>query len=345
MTTRKLLKIHRWWASHYGTMVAFIYLVLLLTPTPPSLSAVVTTFALFTAASLGIGSFGHLLNDLADVSQDLRSGAHNLVASKTAGGRIALFTAALLVGLLPWCFLPVTPAIAGLVAAEYALFMIYSLPPLRLKNRGFLGPATDAMYGYVIPNAVAVLLFSRLGHTIVPFWMMVVLVIWCFLFGLDRIIHHQLLDAAHDESAGVQTFVVRKGWGDAFRVLHMWGVPALAVASIALLGVWASTTLLVPAGFVLYAVLTLVSWSHRGLWNTCRLGNLPSIDRYHLVAERLIATFVWRWLALLALVALVIARPRYLPLVPLHVALFPAGVLWTIRHGIPEACRLALRHP
>lgn len=340
MISRKVLKLHKWWASHFGTMLAFIYVVVAASPAPPTLRTMLWTLGVFTLASLGIGTFGQLLNDLADVQQDVRSRTHNLVASRGPLARALLFATALGVGIVPWLWLPTTPAIIALVTGEYLLFVAYSLPPMRLKHRGILGPVADALYGYVIPNAVAVLVFAKQGGVAVPTWAIVALVVWCLLFGVERIVSHQLIDEPRDRIDGISTFVVAQGWRRAFDVMLRIVVPLETIAFIVMIILLGLVAPLIPFCFVVYLVAALRAWSYRGHWNTWRLDRLPPIDRHHLVAEVVIARFTWRWLPVAALATLLIRQPGLLPLGLLHIALFPEPLVWLWRAGIPEARRL-----
>ena len=333
-----LLKIDRWWTTHFGTMMASVYLVLAISPTPPPLQVLLPTLTLFTIATLGIGTFGHLLNDLTDIDQDARRGARNLFATRSTKSRVLLTVATLIVGILPWWWLPTTWAVAALVAAEYALFVLYSVPPVRLKERGFPGLVADALYAYVVPNAFAMLLFANLAKATIPAWMLVAILAWCFLFGLERIMYHELLDAAGDVRSGARTFVVRRGWKRSFEVDLYCLVPAMTAAFLLMLAAWATISPIVPVSYVVYAVLTV--WSYCDLRSVPPVGRLSLVDRYHLIADRLTATFVWRWLGLFALATLVVKCPRYLPLVPLHLTLFSQPVVWAWWQGIPEAARL-----
>lgn len=328
----KVLKLHKWWKSHFGTMMTFIYLVLIISPSPPSLSVFLQTLAIFTIASLGIGTFGQLLNDLTDVDQDIRSGAQNLVARKGVTARLILFAVVLVVAILPWWWLPTSPAILTLLAGEFMLFALYSIPPFRLKNRGILGPIDDALYGYVIPNIVAVLVFAQLGGGFPP-WLVFVMALWAFLFGLDHIVQHQLIDESRDRVDGVKTFVVTGGWDAAFDFLHWIAVPLEALSFVALLVSVGLFAPLIPMFFTIYLVLLLSVWVRLSLWNTIKLTSLPLIDRVHVVSGLVIAKFVWRWLPLLSLAALVSMRSEFLLIVPLHLALFPEPLVWLRREG------------
>ena len=336
MNKGKILKIHKWWASHYGTMMAFIYFVIALSPSPPPFLTFLWTFALFTVASLGIGSFGQLLNDLPDISQDVRSGSQNLLAGKSIPSRFALFGVALIVGILPWWWLPVTPVILALLACEYLLFAAYSLPPLRLKGRGMLGAAADALYAYVIPNTVAVLVFARMAQTELPLWFLVPLVCWCFFFGLERIIQHQFIDELRDEREGIATFVITLGWTRAFHVLHRVLLP-LEVASLAvLIAVLGSFSIWIPVFFCVYLCLAVRDYARRSIAGGVRLVCQSSVNVCYLAADVIVARFVWRWLPLLGLAALLVHQPQYLALIPIHLLLFPEPLTWFWRTAVLE---------
>ena len=333
-----LLKIDKWWSTHYGTMLAFVYLVTATSPTPPPLAKFLSTLGIFTIAVLGIGSFGQLLNDLTDVEQDARTGARNILATKGSASRMALVATSLVMGIVPWWWLPTTPAVAALVAAEYALFVLYSVPPFRLKERGFSGIVADALYAYVVPNAFAILLFANLGDGTAPIYGLAATLAWCFCFGIERILFHELLDAAADARSGVRTFVVRRGWTQAFGIDLYVVVPLTTAAFVAMLTAWAPISPILPVSYAVYAMLTICSYW--GIRAVTRIDALSRIDRYHLVAERLICAFVWRWLGLCSLATLVTKCPQYLPLVPLHLALFPQPITWARRHALAEAVKL-----
>lgn len=345
MISRKMLKIHKWWSSHFVVMLGVIYQILAISPTPPPVSTFLATLGVFTLASIGIASFGQLLNDATDVRQDVRSGTHNLVAANSTWRTQFLFLAVLVVGIVPWFWLPVTPAIVVMLAAEYALFIMYSVPPVRLKDRGFGGPVADALYGYVVPTTVAALVFTKLAGG-EPLWMfLLVLFAWGFLYGLGQIIHHQLLDEPRDRAEGIRTFVVAQGWSRSFDfALDVVSIATLA-AFLGLLGVEGLANPLIPLGFGVYLVCQLAAWRHRSLGHTARLDRLPRMDRLHFVDQRLLSDFARLWHPLLTLTGLVLRAPDYLPIALLHMAVFPSGLWDLFRYHLPTWRRLVWPTP
>lgn len=340
MISRKILKIHKWWNSHFVVMLGVIYYILSTSPSPPPMASFLATLALFTFASIGIASFGQLLNDATDVRQDVRSGTQNLVASKGILRTAGLFLAVLVAGIVPWFWLPVTPAIVALLALEYLLFILYSVPPVRLKGRGFAGVAADALYAYVVPTAVAALVFSKLAGIRPPVMFLLSLGGWSFLYGLANILNHQLVDETRDREEGVETFVVARGWSESFD-FTMQVVGWTSAAFVILIAVAGLTNPLLPVGFVIYVVRALFSWRRGSLGHSAHIGRLPRIDRFNLVFKVVLSDFACLWFPLLSLAGLLLHAPQYLAIAVVHMVVFPSGLSDLFRKHLPEWLRLS----
>jgi 4-hydroxybenzoate polyprenyltransferase len=341
MISRKFLKIYKWWNSHYVAMLAVIYYVLSVSPATPPVARFLATLGLFTFASIGIASFGQLLNDATDVGQDVRSGTHNLVASNGFGKTAVIFLAVLVAGIVPWFWLPTTPLIVALLAAEYALFIVYSVPPVRLKDRGIWGLVADSLYAYVVPTTVTALVFGKLAGGTPPLPFMVVLVAWTFWFGFGHILLHQLVDEARDREDGIRTFVVERGWSRSFDIALDIVTVAALVSFVLLVAIQGISNPLVPAGFVAYLACALASWRHRGIWHSAWINRLPRIDRLQVVFTTILSDFVWLWHPLLVLAGLAIRWPAYLPVALIHMVVFTTGLRDLWRRHLPEWRRLA----
>lgn len=334
----KVLKINKWWGSHFGPMLAFIYLATAFSSHPPSLFAFASTLALFTIASIGIASFGQLTNDLMDIQQDLRSGAYNTVAKLRFGQRWLLFGFIIILGLLPWQWLPMNGIIASLLILEYLLFILYSMPPARLKGRGILGVLTDSLYGYVVTNAVAIFVFMELSNLDMP-WFALTAAVWMFFFGLSQIIQHQLVDASRDEIDGIKTFVIANGWSASLRFAKNIIAPLDCITFLIFLVVIGFKAPLVPIAFVIHMLFLVQWWNRQTCWGLKGLNSLSACDQLSLCSYHGIARFTWHWLPSLSLLTLVISDLNYLPLVPVHLILFPAPVRLLIQYVISTLCR------
>lgn len=279
MKLKRYLKIHRWWDSQLQLMLVLVYYSLTLAKPIPSVGKVLLTLVLFLLASIGIAGFGHLLNDLMDLKQDERSGASNLVARRKPIQIALRFGFVLLASWLPWCWLPHSRSIWALLALEYGLFVAYSMPPIRLKERGILGPSADALYGYTVPQTVSLLVFARLGHVIVPLWFYALLGAWTFVMGLRHMLLHQLDDVANDEVTGTKTFVTLRGWRAAFTLMDRTLFPLEAGGFLLFLLALGFHLPLVPVGFLVYSIWVIVKQRNGGIGKWQIPGYcLPSTD-------------------------------------------------------------------
>jgi 4-hydroxybenzoate polyprenyltransferase len=155
------------------------------------------------AATVILGAaFGYGLNDIADRASDARAGKLNRAAGLgrgslslflilTAGGAFALS--------LAWARDPVAPA---LVLLALGLAVAYSVPPLRLKERG-----RAALFGAAAAQwAVPVLAISAAepgGELRAASWLFALL---SLAIGTRWIAMHQLVDAPRDRRAAVRTY-------------------------------------------------------------------------------------------------------------------------------------------
>ena len=193
---RAWLGLARWrdWVQSKLPFLAALTVLLSDTSTPRALAIVATVIA--------GAAFGYAVNEVADRSTDAPAGKRNAAAGLSVAEWLSflVLTGAGALGLsLLWA-----PDAAGpiLVAAGLGLALAYSIRPLRLKERGALGPAGAAAAqwavpvlvvataepdGWLTPEAAA---FALLGVAIGLRWMVV----------------HQRRDAAGDARSGVRTW-------------------------------------------------------------------------------------------------------------------------------------------
>lgn len=339
MRLKSLLRAHRWWDTQLPVMLAPVYLVLAGAEPAPAVTTTLGALGLFLVASVGIAGFGHLVNDLFDVDQDVASGAANLVAGRHPLRLAAIFAIVLLLAWGPWRWLPTSPAIWALLGLESALFILYSLPGVRLKERGILGPIADALYSWTISTTVALLVFSRLGGVAVPRWYSALLAAWAFVLGLRHILTHQIEDAGRDQAAGMTTFVTRHGWLQTFRILERGLLPAEAVLFLAILIVIGIDAPIVPIGFLLWTGLVTARERDRAIEWPAGPRRDPAIHRLLFLGITLLQRFYTLWFPLLALLVLVARHPAYLLLAILHLVLFENGLAVFFRTDLPDLLR------
>ncbi len=221
--------------------------------------------ALLVAIS-SVAAYGHVINDIFDVEEDRRRGKANAMARLS---RIQQLLVVLLFVAL--AFAPALLAGFGLfsimlLVVNLLLPTIYSIPPINLKHRGFLGVAADALGAHVVPTLffavsmahMAAAPGSRSGVFILAAGF------WALATGLRGILLHQFVDRESDLSAGVKTF---GGSVDGHRlrvavmcVIFPCEVMALAVVIATVIPVAPLLIVIAPVYLILEALKMLAGW-------------------------------------------------------------------------------------
>jgi UbiA prenyltransferase family len=158
----------------------------------------------------GVGNYGYALNELFDRDEDLRAGRSNAAHTATnrkmwsiiVGSAAFALAAALYSGGLPT--LEITMAVLLLPLA-------YSVPPLRIKERGWSGVLSDALAAHVYPAALALLIVSHQSLRSPSLPLVAAMLCWALATGLRGILSHQLQSEDSDRKAGLSTVVHQIG--------------------------------------------------------------------------------------------------------------------------------------
>ena len=306
------LRTNQWWGHMMGPIVAFACLQMGWRQVPPGegLGRVVA----LVVCTVGLAAYGYVVNDSADVVPDRLAGKPNSMARFPRPVRVGIIALLGVLGGLPWLIVPIDGwALAALIGV-YVLPLVYSLPPLRLKERDLLGPLADASNAFVLPALFTVALFVPLGEAAGPAPLMVVgAVLWALGFGLRAIVLHQIDDADNDRASGTATLVLRVGAARARQLMRrvlfpmQWGGFVILAATVALWS-WGPVAVGVAGAFVFHA-LRLSGVIDRST------GTVP-VDRG--------GWMYWHqiWPALLVSGALAVGDPWYLALTAFVVVVF-----------------------
>ncbi len=203
------VKLERWWKPKAANLMAVLYSVMLITRLPVARALFLLTFSVITI--LGIGSFGHVVNDWYDVQTDLAAGKTNRLAGLEQWKRYGLTAVLLALALLPWLVLPCNRLSVALLLLEFALLLAYSVPPFRLKARPLWSLIADAGYAYAVPAVLAAHTFFLAGSRADNRLLMASLFVWQFALGLRHFLNHLALDRTNDIASGTATLATRKG--------------------------------------------------------------------------------------------------------------------------------------
>src|SRR5262249_55828124 len=155
--------------------------------------------ALFVTAAAAMVS---CINDAFDREDDRKAGKPNRFDDATAEA-FARFLALPVIGVVfvlwHWRNQAELLVAAAILAA---VFLAFSVPPLRLKNRGVGGAIADATGANVLPALMAALVvIADSGNADHWTWLAAVAV-WSLSFGLRGIVWHQITDEAADAASG-----------------------------------------------------------------------------------------------------------------------------------------------
>ena len=145
------------------------------------------------------------INDFFDRDHDSISNKINLFNNNNQGYLIFIFLLVTGLTIVSLILLKARILTVLLLITEYILFLMYSVPPVRLKERKLMGVIADALYAHVIPVffVISMFDFKYSDHLFVVF----LLLVWLLLFGSRNIINHQIEDVVNDERSQTNTFV------------------------------------------------------------------------------------------------------------------------------------------
>jgi 4-hydroxybenzoate polyprenyltransferase len=182
-------------------------------------------FLLFTFVFASSNSaFGFLINDLGDRELDRRHAKRNTfleIGTTKAGYLLAAVIALMVLSGLPFLG---RPYFASLWALWWLAAIAYSLPPLRLKERGAVGIAATSVAGWTLPVAIA---FAALeAGTAWELWMFLLATT---VSGATLELAHQRHDLPNDANTKTGTLAVNLGQRKIDKI-YLWALWADRIA-------------------------------------------------------------------------------------------------------------------
>ncbi len=223
----------RWRAWWFNKVPLSITMVLLLLDGERCTGGAIAVLVLVVLAVCAVGNYGYALNDLFDVGEDERAGRAN-AAADAGSRRMWAIVALSAVGAVSFATVAAGAAGAWLTALALALPAAYSIPPLRVKERAWLGVAADALAAHVYPAALALLAVAHWALHPVGVALAISAGVWSAAAGVRGILSHQLHTAERDAGAGLQTVVHAAGAArlERFIVAVLLPLEALGFAGI-----------------------------------------------------------------------------------------------------------------
>jgi colanic acid/amylovoran biosynthesis glycosyltransferase len=217
-------KLDKWWKPKAGNLLGVLYTVMLITSL--HFSKALLLFFPSVLTIFGIGCFGHFINDLYDREADAKANKFNRIAALPGSKRNLLLGSALVIALVPWIALPFDSFSVFLLALEFVCLLVYSIPPVRLKEKKIWPILTDGAYAYAIPALLASHTFFLAAKKSIPVYFFIILFCWQWLYGIRHYLNHLALDRVNDLKTQTVTLATSKGNNYILRLISWYLLPA-----------------------------------------------------------------------------------------------------------------------
>jgi 4-hydroxybenzoate polyprenyltransferase len=336
----RLVRFDHWFTQKLSPLLVLAYALLWGMEVTPGDAGRVLPFVLLSICC--VAAYGHVVNDWFDIESDQKAGKSNSVAGIAPAVRFLL--AALLVvsgfGLL--ALVPDFDRLWPLLTANYLLPTLYSIPPIRLKERSLAGIVCDALAAHLLPALlVSLALRSIAGQSGDSLWTGLTLstCLWSSCLGLRGILAHQAMDRAGDIAAGARTFATERSRESIRGMIVRLILPAEALGLAAFVAFLPSYP---PAVAIVLGVFAAgeVYRTARGLRMPLIFPEQPGRERYiPLMSNELYEV----WLPCGLVWQLAFGGPGYFALPLVHVLLFRKPILRTAAMLIRLAAGVAGR--
>ncbi|MGF7081448.1 UbiA family prenyltransferase [Mucilaginibacter sp. UYCu711] len=200
----KIIRSNEWWEYKFPPIFSVGYLIIL--KNGGTAKHLFPVFSVVLLALITGAAYVSILNDATDVDDDARARKNNNMADFNSIQKTLFVIFPLFVGL---CFLLIffknSILVSTLYLLSYICFTLYSLPPFRLKKRGFAGVLADAAGSQLFPTLFLTAYIYNQINVSVNLGQFAATGIWSFCFGIRGILWHQFKDKNNDTLSGIKT--------------------------------------------------------------------------------------------------------------------------------------------
>ncbi len=255
------LRLNNWWQYKIPPLIA-VFLFSKMVSGPEDTIGLLGQFCLLFLWMISAASFGYYVNDFSDIEEDNLAGKKNLVQILHYKYRVLVF---FLMGMVVIAFQLLLNAPTSLpfilAILQMALFVIYSVRPVRLKERFIAGVICDALYAHLLPTLIVFITAAYLIPESLYKSMIGLLIMWQLLQGVRNILLHHINDADNDEKSDTNNLAVRFGASNLLLLSNYVIAPVEALCFFLLLfkidsGLLAACLLSALAVWVIRIILT-----------------------------------------------------------------------------------------
>lgn len=232
-------------------------------------------------------SIGYIINDWYDVKYDELAGKENFVANLNRAQVGYVLVGLIVLLLVPLFWSANSLALITLSLLQLLLYVLYSHPYFRWKEKLWLGVIADSLYAFVLPCLVVVFYCNASSTITVLMWL--AFVGWLVSAGVRNILLHQLSDVEADRASKINTVPLAQGAKDTYSTINNRLIP-VEVASVFLFLILTGepryvVLIMVLCWFVIKGALVNGSVFDRSTWET---SNHPSFGLLNNFYEQII---------------------------------------------------------
>ena len=271
--------------------------------------------ALSYVTSFGFAAMGYFINEFFDQAHDKKAGKINKLSLIVPTYQLALFLGILAFTLVPWIYLPKDNLSYVLIITEFLLFLIYSVPFIRLKETFFFAGVIDTMYAYVVPAVLSYHTYSFLSQSTISLEYLSLFFLLLFVVGYRNILVHQIKDIMGDIRSKTKSLPQLLGPDLSNKFLHWLVLFELLLLSLTL--IWFSINSWQISLFI--AALILFVYQHKS-----SLKQLLIFDGFFALKKlrQRADVYYQKFFPVASLVLLICVDPYWLVIAPMHWALF-----------------------
>lgn len=307
------LRSSEWWNTKLPLLLGLFLLFISLQQQPAL--AVMGHLAIVLVWVCAAAGFGYFLNDCFDIEVDRLAGKSNQAVKFKLWQRLLLL---LVLGSIALGSVAVleNKLLFQLAAGHLLLFVLYSAPPLRLKNIPLAGILLDSLYAWVLPVVIVMQIAGAWQTTL-----LYASVTWALFAGVKSILKHHLADRHADKLSGTFNIAHRISIRTAVFLVQATFI-AEVLAFVFLLRLVTPVWFFLLPLFLLFVVLRFVLLTRHGLrWNLKRRWQTGGMH---------VHPFYEDWMNV-ALISLFITRSAaFIPLGVLYLLLFRSDPLFKI---------------
>lgn len=274
-------------------------------------SAILLLLSLTT--SFGFAALGYFLNEFFDIKDDAKAGKINKISLLSPLKQFFLFLGIVAFTFLPWLWLPFNNFSILLIVLQLLAFVLYCIPPFRLKKSALISGFLDASYAYILPMLLSYYTFALFAENVKYFSTIAFYGFFLFIIGFRNITIHHINDIFRDKKSGIITLPRLLGVQNTN--LLLWG---LLISELLLLLVFCLLLVKVHIGFVILLLPYFFV-----VYKTYSLAPDDKVIVFHPVRQST-DIFYQLWFPLFSLSLLVVSDFYFIVLFPLHSFIFIA---------------------